>query len=1026
MHGMGESGMAAKRIIINGLVLLFCFAHASLSAGDFLVNPSFEEGMTGWHASPSERQAKDPFARIDESRARHGKRSLRVDARKAGSVGIIQIVRNRRPGKRFELSYSFKADGAFRRGALHEVIRYFKRTSDGKTVPFRDDYHRAIFSPYLVDERTEKGWTVRALRFEMMKEVDHVKVEFRIAGGSKPIWIDDVRVREIPKGPLGEGLWFYDVLQAELGKPLAARFQILYDAKSAFLKSADRYNELLVRVSFARDASERLARVAAWAGKGGVARAAADRVDALEKELNRAYRIYQKLFFAKESGELAVQLDPLLEKFAPKVDAERDRLARELASLQDECRKRSLTWEAPLPPDVKPYAISPEGTPNGIIFGCLSKTTHAKLERHLKIGLRLRVTNRFAGVRGRGKPIDWAANIPQMEKEIKLDAPFVGLAVPFESHMKNPTPHDWWTKHKKDPEIMRVGEAHQPASAGSYDKVLNFFHPEVRRMVRAEAEKVSRLLAARTDVLFKTYCMEPDGPYDTHRNFRAAHCSHGLKSFRTTLEKRYGSIEALNKAWRSRYKSFDEIKPPRDIKHMDRPNASPLGYEFEKWLMESYMDWLNWIYAGFKEGDPKGVVMTSHNGIISAVEPERIFESCDVVGWHSGYSRQWPFSGMLQSMMRFYPGKSLGQFESAWGIQDDCHRPGDERVQRRTIMKHAYRMALTDMHVQMFWYAYTRGTFMPYYRGNWFHPATDVTTYRYSITGLPVAMENLERLSGVFRATRKVRSRVLMLHPTTSCYHQYHGRASRADEMHVWLFLRRYNYEMEYLPEAFLLDGREKLDRYDVVFLPFMPYFPDGLTERLEPWVAAGGTLIMTGPAGVFDKFGFPDGRLLKKVFGVVPKPPQSVLKNPTGWTGEGAAEGELFVKSYGKGKAVYIRHRFMDERNFPGFDEKVLDVLARSTARFAAAAEDRVQLWLRASPDGDRILFLFNPDSDTFADDTITLRASGVKLVDIEVPNGFPVPATSDGKTTRFKISLAPAGLTGIKITGGKRGTFK
>jgi len=248
------------------------------------LDTSFENGLEGWRVSPSELQKTAPFVRVDDSRARTGRRSLRVDCREPQTVFLLYDLKNRWPGKRFELTYSFTAEGPISRGKIRETVQYLKRDGKGPLTAYGDGYHRPTYFPYLADETECNGWTTRTLRFEMMTPVDTARLRLGIGGPTGRLWIDDIRVREIPDGPLGESLWYYDPLQCELGKPLAARFQKLYDEKSPFLASADRYNGLLAQLSLARDEAERIARLAHWADTPEAGRGALRRVAGLEVE----------------------------------------------------------------------------------------------------------------------------------------------------------------------------------------------------------------------------------------------------------------------------------------------------------------------------------------------------------------------------------------------------------------------------------------------------------------------------------------------------------------------------------------------------------------------------------------------------------------------------------------------------------------------------------------------------------------------------------------------------------------------
>ena len=56
-------------------------------------------------------------------------------------------------------------------------------------------------------------------------------------------------------------------------------------------------------------------------------------------------------------------------------------------------------------------------------------------------------------------------------------------------------------------------------------------------------------------------------------------------------------------------------------------------------------------------------------------------------------------------------------------------------------------------------------------------------------------------------------------------------------------------YHYAFLPEEYLVDGRDHLSPYAVLLLPFATNLPDELTDPILKWVRGGGTLVMLGPA---------------------------------------------------------------------------------------------------------------------------------------------------------------------------------
>ena len=99
-------------------------------------------------------------------------------------------------------------------------------------------------------------------------------------------------------------------------------------------------------------------------------------------------------------------------------------------------------------------------------------------------------------------------------------------------------------------------------------------------------------------------------------------------------EARY-PIEALNRAWGTKYAGFDSIEPPPDAYAQRGREATPLVAEFEAFRDDAYIDYLKLIYDSLKAGDPNKPVVARHSGLLSAINGARIFETCDVLS-HRG------------------------------------------------------------------------------------------------------------------------------------------------------------------------------------------------------------------------------------------------------------------------------------------------------------------------------------------------------------------------------------------------------
>ncbi len=68
----------------------------------------------------------------------------------------------------------------------------------------------------------------------------------------------------------------------------------------------------------------------------------------------------------------------------------------------------------------------------------------------------------------------------------------------------------------------------------------------------------------------------------------------------------------------------------------------------------------------------------------------------------------------------------------------------------------------------MKWYAYTSGSYLTSYNGNWFNPRYDVLTMRYCAPALKVALDRMRNLDWVLTQSSIPAFRATRVHPATA------------------------------------------------------------------------------------------------------------------------------------------------------------------------------------------------------------------------------------------------------------------
>lgn len=129
---------------------------------------------------------------------------------------------------------------------------------------------------------------------------------------------------------------------------------------------------------------------------------------------------------------------------------------------------------------------------------------------------------------------------------------------------------------------------------------VTLFNPNFRRYIAAYDGELAGLYGSRygRDQL---YMWSLDNEWQGMIDYQPL----VIELYRRWLEKRYGSLDELNRVWRSAYASFDEIEPPPQV-----PRRRPEGTEAVNWLnwyyfqSENFSDVIRERFEAMHRGDP--------------------------------------------------------------------------------------------------------------------------------------------------------------------------------------------------------------------------------------------------------------------------------------------------------------------------------------------------------------------------------------------------------------------------------------
>ncbi len=620
--------------------------------------------------------------------------------------------------------------------------------------------------------------------------------------------------------------------------------------------------------------------------------------------------------------------------------------------------------------------------------------------------------------------------------------------IPCAVHREMASPTHLWQKWleapSKDTNLPVVALSWAGKPIGGHIARLDYHHPAVRGMMGEYLAEAGNRYKDNPHVLWHVTIWEP---HTANIDADAAWgqwpidvvTPAGLLDFRRYLQKKFATLEALNAAWKSAYKSFDEIQFPPDVVTGPEPTRSqlirqlfigrcpPLYYEYNRWVKDSYAGWLTHCYRTLKAADPTHPIAASpsfeaFDGYISTGRDAFLWaeQACDVHGNEIGGAMQEVFEYSVKRLT----GRTTANNEYIWNEPENVMDPPEE-INRAIGSRNLWRpIAWGRSALTLYGPPDTYGGGV--YNNFMVHESAHHILRRGGGV-IETTARRLRSMEDVWLDAPVVEPQIAMLKPSASmiCQPIWQMTESVMQNFHENLY--RHHYHFAYVPEEYILSGKDDLARYRVLLLPAATHFPPGLTEKILPWVQAGGTLIVSGIAGGNTPYGEPDGRLMKEIFGLTDQQiwyGESLGGDPT-WmlntsglregvqTLDERAYGQTLLATYGKGRALMVVRL------------KDLNVAGPATPHLHRLLDQAAprRVWIEGAPiemvlreQGQRLyVVLINPSPISTATAIIHLAGKFRSAVDRGIERGFPVPLRNG---QAFDITLAPGEGTVIGLT--------
>ena len=874
------------------------------------------------------------------------------------------------------------------------------------------------------------------------------------------------------------------------------------------------HNKVLVELAYLRDEVESLQRAVVYSDRLNTAATVA----AIERSRAAAVAVDERLaatsqgFFALFADASGARTNPInamrmftaskhksriMDKMLRSVSTASDRVEEARAGLSVALQRLRTSpqfkavfphYRPFVPPSPGPVAVEPNGRLKRIIFG----GGHGRTDTLS--------TLEFDTLQENGVDVAWSAPdrfearpfpavVAQWEK---YKIPLSDKVLPYAIGDGMYRPPWFADVHGEKPEYYF---APNYAGSGGFD----YRHPVPRKLILKYLEESARLNSQQP------YTFIYKGPWEAHPyrgtsvdvpgKRTVAFQEHGfsavaIKAFRDYLQKKHGTIGALNQAWKSDYKSFQVIQPPKplvrafvvtkDVRGQDLytlffPNkrlpgaaTTALTYEFERCRKDLYADYLADCYAAIRRGDPQHPLASSTSGgimgeiLINSLDDLQMPTRCvDMWGKHPSGGYGWDDSPYMYGLNRYF-NKTLVSLEYyGWAqevIGDNFY--GTFQVAQGATTENIINAGRRDVWHELSW---DRRMLLFY----WTQKLVRIDDgFRESHSPLlrpwsgfiPALKRRVMRLNEILVDVPIVPPRVAVLHPGASIINAYPTNACARITRDIFDRLLSKQYHFGVVPETFLVDGRDQLENYDVLILPYAQYFIDGFDKKLDTWVRNGGTLISAGPYGLYNQYGVPLQGGARQVFKdlnfTYPPPEQYRLS----WAWQASRDGKpiserLLVAQHGRGTVVmtldgraFSRYggsaephvgteigakatgketqnetsaaaddrarpmRLGPDKDLPQAVKAFYETLKKATRRDAWVRDGNVELVLRSKGrTAPRYLSLLNWDFTQPLATEALVRGAYRQVTDLTVDGGFPVPVEFANGVTRIPVRLGP-----------------
>lgn len=402
---------------------------------------------------------------------------------------------------------------------------------------------------------------------------------------------------------------------------------------------------------------------------------------------------------------------------------------------------------------------------------------------------------------------------------------------------------------KRYPEVARTDiEGRQHKFGQRHNACPN--SPMYQKFARGIAEKLAERYGQNEHIV----CWHVNNEYGGE-----CYCEHCQKAFRVWLKKKYGTLDALNKAWNTEFwghtiYDWDEIVAPDllgDAINEEDTAFAGLSIDYRRFNSDSILENYKMERDAIRRFDQTTPITTNLMGTFKGLDYFKWAKEMDIVSWDSypAYNTPWSEVAMRHDLMRGLkqaPFMLMEQTPSQqnWQPYNSLKRPGQMRAQSYQTIAHG-----ADT-IQFFQLRRSVGACEKFHGAVIEHVGTENTRVFREVTQLGKELEQLG--DAVLGADNKANVGIIFDWDNYWALEYTSGPnkdLQYVDQIHQYY---RYFYNQNIPVDMIPVDA--DFSQYSLVVAPVLYMIKEGMAEALDAFVKNGGTLVTGFMSGIVDQ----------------------------------------------------------------------------------------------------------------------------------------------------------------------------